>query len=94
MVQKRVLGVIGLGHVGAHVAYALAIQGIADELLLVDQNEQKLASEVQDLRDAVAYLPHRVTVRAGGFGVQFTGLISSGNRTELESLEVTLKPKS
>ena len=31
MVQKRVLGVIGLGHVGAHVAYALAIQGIADE---------------------------------------------------------------
>ena len=67
MVQKRVLAVIGLGHVGAHVAYALAIQGIADELVLVDQNEQKLASEVQDLRDAVAYLPHRVTVRAGGF---------------------------
>ena len=67
MVQKRVLGVIGLGHVGAHIAYALAIQGIADELLLVDQNEQKLASEVQDLRDAVAYLPHRVTVRAGDF---------------------------
>ena len=67
MVQKRVLGVIGLGHVGAHVAYALAIQGIADELVLIDQNEQKLASEVQDLRDAVAYLPHRVTVRAGDF---------------------------
>ena len=34
MVQKRVLGVIGLGHVGAHVAYALAVQGIADELVL------------------------------------------------------------
>ena len=68
MVQKRrIVGVIGLGHVGAHVAYALAIQGIADELVLVDQNEQKLASEVQDLRDAVAYLPHRVTVRAGDF---------------------------
>ena len=63
--KKRVLGVIGLGHVGAHVAYALAVQGIADELVLVDQNQQKLASEVQDLRDAAAYLPHRVTVRAG-----------------------------
>ena len=58
---------VGMGHVGAHVAYALAIQGIADELVLVDQNEQKLASEVQDLRDAVAYMPHRVTVRGGGF---------------------------
>ena len=67
MAKKRVLGVVGMGHVGAHVAYALAIQGIADELVLVDQNEQKLASEVQDLRDAVAYLPHRVTVRAGDF---------------------------
>ena len=67
MVQKRVLAVIGLGHVGAHVAYSLAVQGIADELVLVDGNAQKLASEVQDLRDAAAYLPHRVTVRAGEF---------------------------
>ena len=67
MAKKRVLGVVGMGHVGAHVAYALAIQGIADELVLVDQNEHKLASEVQDLRDAVAYMPHRVTVRGGDF---------------------------
>ncbi len=67
MSKKRILGVIGLGHVGAHVAYALAVQGIADELILVDQNEKKLSSEVQDLRDAAAYLPHRVTVRAGSF---------------------------
>ena len=67
MAKKRVLGVVGMGHVGAHVAYALAIQGIADELILVDKNAQKLASEVQDLRDAAAYLPHRVTVRAGDF---------------------------
>ena len=28
MNRKRSLGVIGLGHVGAHVAYALAVQGI------------------------------------------------------------------
>ena len=44
MTKKRVLGVIGLGHVGAHVAYSLAVQGIADELILVDQNRQKVAS--------------------------------------------------
>ena len=67
MAKKRVLGVVGMGHVGAHAAYALAIQGIADELVLVDQNEQKLASEVQDLRDAVAYMPHRVAIRGGSF---------------------------
>ena len=54
MSKKRILGVIGLGHVGAHAAYALAVQGIADELILVDKNAQKLASEVHDLRDAAA----------------------------------------
>ena len=65
--KTRKVGIIGLGHVGAHVAYSLAVQGIADELVLVDMKEQKLTSEVQDLRDAAAYLPHRVTVNAGDF---------------------------
>ena len=65
--KTRKVGIIGLGHVGAHVAYSLAVQGIADELVLVDHNAQKLASEVQDLRDAVAYLPHRVSVNGGDF---------------------------
>lgn len=57
MTKNRVVGVIGLGHVGAHVAYSLAVQGIADELVLVDQNQQKLQSEVQDLRDAAPTCP-------------------------------------
>ena len=65
--KTRKVGIIGLGHVGAHVAYSLAVQGIADELVLVDMNDKKVASEVQDLRDAVAYMPHRVTINAGDF---------------------------
>ncbi len=55
--KTRKVGIIGLGHVGAHVAYSLAVQGIADELVLVDSNEKKVESECQDLRDSVAYLP-------------------------------------
>lgn len=65
--KKRICGIIGLGHVGAHVASALAMQGIADELILVDINHSKRDSEVQDLRDSAAYLPHRVTVKSGDF---------------------------
>ncbi|MGM9941792.1 MAG: L-lactate dehydrogenase [Bulleidia sp.] len=65
--KTRKAGVIGIGHVGAHAAYALAVQGIVDELVLVDLNQQKAESEVQDLRDAVAYLPHRVIVNTGDF---------------------------
>ena len=65
--KTRKVGVVGIGHVGAHVAYTLAMEGIADEMVLVDMNQQKVASEVQDLRDAAAYLPHRVTVNPGDF---------------------------
>lgn len=65
--KTRSVGIIGVGHVGAHCAYSLAVQGIADELVLVDINEQKAISECQDLRDSVAYLPHRVEVRTGGY---------------------------
>lgn len=65
--KTRKIGIVGLGHVGAHVAYSLAIQGIADELVLVDQKAQKLESERQDLADSVAYLPHRVKITAGDF---------------------------
>ncbi|WP_457421664.1 hypothetical protein [Roseateles sp. P5_E7] len=39
-----------------------------------------------------ATLP-RVTSTVGGFGVQFTGTASAGNRTLLEKVEVTLKPR-
>lgn len=65
--KKRKVGVIGVGHVGAHVAYALLIQGIADEIVLIDQSEEKLKSEVQDLNDAVAYASSRCVVYAGDY---------------------------
>lgn len=65
--KLRKVAVIGLGHVGAHVAYNLAVQGICDEILLLDMNEQKVISECQDLRDSVAYLPHRVHFMAADY---------------------------
>ena len=52
MSKKRILGVIGLGHVGAHAAYALAVQSIADELILVDKKTKKIEREVKDMSDA------------------------------------------
>jgi L-lactate dehydrogenase len=58
--KKRIIGVIGLGHVGAHVAYTLGVTGTADVVKLCDVNEQKLISERQDLMDAVMFMPHHV----------------------------------
>lgn len=57
MRAPRTVGIIGMGHVGAHVAYTLLLQGLADELLLCDIAEGKLAAEVQDLHDALAFCP-------------------------------------
>ena len=36
MLANRKIVIIGAGHVGSHCAYALAIQGICDEIVLVD----------------------------------------------------------
>lgn len=62
MIKTRKIAIIGVGHVGAHCAYALILSGLVDELVLVDSNHQKAVSERQDLLDAVAYCPHKVKV--------------------------------
>ena len=66
MAYIRKVGVIGQGHVGAHVANALLMQGLADELYLCDINEQKLTSEVQDFTDALSFYPHNCKIVACG----------------------------
>lgn len=58
--RKVTVGVLGLGHVGAHVAYALGMMGVADIVKLCDPKEAKIVSERQDLMDAVYFMPHRV----------------------------------
>ena len=65
--DSRRVALIGTGLVGMSYAYALLNQNACDELVLVDSNEKKVESECQDLRDSVAYLPHRVTVNIGTY---------------------------
>lgn len=62
MALIRKIGVIGLGHVGAHVADNLLMQGVADELYLCDIDDLKLKAEVQDLTDALSFFPHNCKV--------------------------------
>ena len=66
MALIRKIGIVGMGHVGAHVANSLLMQGIPDELLLCDINAQKLTSEVQDLTDALSFYPHNCEIEACG----------------------------
>ena len=58
---KRV-GVIGLGHVGAHVAYNLLMLGLADELYLCSRNQEKLISQIHDLDDSMCFMPYNTNI--------------------------------
>ena len=50
------IAIIGVGNVGATIAYALISQKLASELLLVDNNIDKCSGELLDLQDAAALM--------------------------------------
>ena len=56
------IGIVGVGHVGAHVAYSLLLNGVASELYLCDIDEKKLIAEVRDLNDCLSLAPHNMKV--------------------------------
>ena len=61
-IQTRKVGIIGLGHVGPHVANSLLLQGLVDELYLCDINETKLAAECRDLHDSLSFCPYNAKI--------------------------------
>ncbi|WP_223894754.1 lactate/malate family dehydrogenase [Lactobacillus helsingborgensis] len=56
------IAIIGLGHVGATVAYTLFTHGTAGQLLLFDRKADKIESEYRDLHDAIARDHYTVNV--------------------------------
>jgi L-lactate dehydrogenase len=66
-VHNRKAIIIGAGHVGSHAGYALASQGIVEEIVLIDIDAEKTKAQALDLYDATVYLPRHVTVRAGDY---------------------------
>lgn len=65
--EKRKAIIIGAGHVGSHAGYALASQGVVDEIVYIDTDEKKAVAQALDIFDATAYLRRHVIVRAGGY---------------------------
>lgn len=65
-VENKVV-LIGAGAVGIAYAYALVNQGIADELVLLDTDENRTRGEVTDLNHCEAWAPSPITVSHGGY---------------------------
>ena len=59
--------VIGAGSVGATTAFALALKNLADEIILVDINENKALGEAMDIHQASPLFAKPVTVTAGTY---------------------------
>src|SRR5213596_2545570 len=59
------IGIVGSGFVGATAGYALVMQGVGREIVLVDKNSARAAAEADDIRHAVPFA-HPLEVRAGG----------------------------
>ena len=97
------VGIIGLGHVGAHVLYTIALLGLADDFLLYDLESKKgkLTAEAQDVLDSTEFLPHKVDIRIADieeFGdrdviINAVGDIAAlkGSNTRLMELEFNSK---
>lgn len=64
----RKVAIIGMGHVGATVAYTLFNNGTVDELILIDKDENKCNAEYNDLHDALARNNAYVNVRKQDWG--------------------------
>ena len=63
MIQRRTVGVVGAGNVGTTAAYALFNQGLASEILLLDEDDRRAEGEAMDLMHG-QFLVGGVTCRA------------------------------
>lgn len=65
--KKQKVAIVGTGAVGSSIAFQLVIQGVCDEIVLMDLNQRKAQSEALDLTHCIDFLDHKVRVTAGEY---------------------------
>lgn len=66
MIQKRTIGIVGAGNVGVAASYAIFLQALASEIILIDNNRTKAEGEAMDLMHGQAFV-EKTVVRAGDY---------------------------
>lgn len=66
-IARRKIVIIGAGHVGSHVGYSLVTQGVCEELVYIDIDNDKAIAQTEDTMDATVYCPHHVDVKHGDY---------------------------
>ena len=99
LIKKSKVAVVGCGLVGSSTAFSLVTQGVCDEILMIDINEERALGEVMDLRDTIKYLDRNVKVKVGTYAdctdvdiiVITAGAPPKAGQTRLDTLEVSAK---
>lgn len=65
--KNRKIVILGAGHVGTHCAVSLMFRGLAQEIVLIDTDEEKARSQAMDLDDMGACLPVKTVIRSGSY---------------------------
>lgn len=60
------VGIVGCGFVGSSAAYAMVLQGVASEILLIDVNGDLARAQAEDILHATPF-SHPVRLEAGGY---------------------------
>ena len=97
-ISNRKVVIVGAGHVGSHVGYALISQSLADEIVYIDSDHAKAIAQALDLTDATNYLPVRTKVTAGDYSdakdaqimIIAAGPLPTGNQTRMDTLGQTI----
>lgn len=79
---------------GAHVEFNLVGNVLSADV--TTESSQSSAQQMYNLPNEIHFsvaLPSAPGSTLGGFGFQFTGTVSAGNRSELENVEVILTPR-
>ncbi|MGM9902459.1 L-lactate dehydrogenase 2 [Enterococcus sp. 10A9_DIV0425] len=64
---SRKVVIVGTGFVGTSIAYAMINQGVSNELVLIDVNQEKAEGEALDLLDGMAWGETNVSVWSGTY---------------------------
>lgn len=56
LMTERKVAIIGIGYVGASIAYALAIRNLTQEIVLIDIDKNKATGEALDIQHGIPYM--------------------------------------
>lgn len=98
-ITKKKVAIVGCGLVGSTTAFSLVTQGVCDEVMLIDINNERAYGEMLDLHDCIRYLNRNVKLCTGTYAdcgdmdiiVITAGAPPKKGQTRLDTLEISAK---